>query len=169
MDKIEIPSQDMHCLEVYKNILNGTPQREAITLEDLDCVKKLAKELKAPMQEYETTFAEIQQINLEIAERMEKIKSLQESIDPRIRYIKESPVTQAIKNHNASTKYTEVTSEAVLKVLKEDLPYGGGNSQIAEKLGLENSKGVQNKIYSVCKALENEGLLKSENRLWKTK
>ncbi len=167
MELEALTPEQLSVLDKYKCIVANKPV--SLTLEDLDAVKKLSKELKNKEQEYETRFAEVQQIELEIQEKQAKIKELQESIDPRIRYIKESPATQAIKtaNHNTSTKYTEITSEAVLKVLKEDLPYGAGNSQIAEKLHIENSKGVQNKIYSVCKALENEGLVKSENRLWK--
>ncbi len=165
---IDLPQESIRLLEVIKATEQHKPI--SISIDDMVKIPKLIKEIKAKEQESESTFAEIQQIELEIQEKQAKIEELKESIDPRIRYLRENPVTQDIKtvNHAIKDEYTGITPESIMEVLRNN-PYGLGNAEIAKKLNQTDSstKGEQNKVYTICKKLESENKIKSENRTWK--
>lgn len=159
-DHIDLPNDEIRILGIYKLVKEGKPV--AMTLEDIQALPKYIKEIKKAEDSNKEIFEQIDILNNEIKERLDKIHELENTIDPRIKYLKMSPVIQSKQvNHVVKEEYSTITPEAILEVLKANPK--AGNSLIAEKLNLDNSKGIQNKIYSVVKKLISDGKV-SEDR-----
>lgn len=163
---------EIHNLEIYKTIVSGKPLNQAITLEDLVFVKELTETIPKLEEEAKPFFEEIQSTEDLIAEKMQHIQELRQSIDQRLIYLKMNPDTriQPLKSvTNGKEEYKDINPESITAVLKDVLKYGGSNSQIAKELSLDNTKNIQNKIYSTCLKMFHSGILDKSGHLWKLK
>ncbi len=166
MSEINLSPVDIHNLEIYKSIVEGKPV--SMSFEDMQAVASLKDEIEQAMENSKPIFEEIEAAKAEIQAAQEKIKQLVDSIDPKVVYLhtfealqeKPKPVTRTTNGSNP------INSESVMEVLKAN-PYGLGNTELLKKMSLPTDKSNQNKVYTVCKALESEGKVKSENRQWK--
>ncbi len=167
MNQIEALSPSIiHDLEIYKSIVEGKRINQVLTLEDLTAVKELTEVIPKLEEEAKPVMEEIQQLEIEIQEKQEKIRELESNIDVRLKYLKSIPEPKPTVTRTSNGN-SPINKESVLKVLKEELAYGGGNAAICEKLNVTNDKANQNKVYTIAKQLESEGKVKSENRMWK--
>ncbi len=169
----ELTPEQISVLEVYKCITENRPINRALTLSDLEQVKDLSEELKIAEEQDKPKIDKINKLEDIVREKMIQIEALRSQLNQNLLYLASHPEAKlkpmSTNNVNRETKpeYAGITEEAILKVLKEDLVYGGGNSQIAEKLHIENSKGVQQKIYTVCK--NSEKIISANRGMWKLK
>lgn len=161
MSNIEdLPQDVIKTLEVYKRIVNNQPV--SLTIEDMPKIQALVEELKAVEESSKETFAQIETLKTEILERRQKIQELRANIDPRLLYIKEGqaiPATPA----KTSNEGNGITKEAILKALESG---SKGNAEILKALNLPSDKTGQNKVYGLCKTLQNEGKVISADRKW---
>lgn len=168
---------ELHDLEIYKSIVEGKPLNHALTLDDIEHVKTLIEELKIAEEQDKPKLEKIDKLESVIEEKQIQLETLRSQLNQKLLYIKQNPtIVKPIKtvNHTTNTKpeYSDITEANILDVLKTSLVYGGGNSQIADALhekglNVENSKGAQNKIYSICKKLQEQGKITNVNRMWK--
>lgn len=171
MDKIEIPSQDIEMLEKYLRITHNEPV--AISLDMMPKILALTEELKIAEKEDASKLEKINKMNEIIQEKMIQVEALRGQLNQKLLWLKEHPEAKLKPITNGISKtikeeFKDITEENILKVLKEDLVYGGGNSQIAKALHIENpSKGVQQKIYTVCK--NSDKIISANRGMWKLK
>ncbi len=166
MTEINLSPVDIHALELYKNIVSGKPLNQAITLDDLVAVKELTETIPQLEEQYKQTFEEIEAAKAEIEEKKAHLMELEQSIDPKLLYLKSQPIVQP-KTVTRTTNGSDNLKERILQILKSS--YSLGNSEICEKLGIPNDKSNQNKVYGLAKKLEAEGLIVNEARMWKAK
>ncbi len=164
MDEISLSSEDIRLLGIYKNIAEQKPV--SLTLEDMAGLPKLADEIKQLETDAEPTFQEIENLKAEIKERMDKIVELYGQIDPKLRYLRDIEVSHPVQSAPVQSEGNGITKEKILEVLRSGAK---GNADIAKELGLTGSKQDQNKIYGLCKTLESEGKIISQNRKWSIK
>ncbi len=162
MEQAQIEPQVLELLEVYKKVLEHKPLN--IEFEQLEKVLKLKTELEEAEEQAKPVFDEIESIKDEIAQKRQRIQELTANIDPRLLYVKQLQAT--VSTLTTPSESNGINKESVLRVLRENSD-GLGNASICLKLNVTNNKQNQNRSYQVAKQLEKDGLIKTENRLWK--
>ncbi len=167
MNQIEALSpSEIHDLEIYKSIVEGKPLNHALTLDDIEHVKTLAEELKQAEQEDKAKIEKINKLESIIEEKRIQLETLRSQLNQKLLYLREHPTPIKPTITRTTNCNNPINKESVIEVLKAN-PYGLGNAEVCKKLNVANDKANQNRAYNVMKALESEGKVKSENRLWK--
>ncbi len=163
-NQTDIPPEQITVLEQYKAIVEGRFVK--LSIDDLEHVKTLAEELKTAEQEDKGKLEKINSLESKIEELRIKADALKSQLNQKLLYLRQNPTTvKPIKtvNHTVKEEYAGITESAILEVLRANP--GAGNSLIAEKLQLDNSKGIQNKIYSTVKKLQADNKLSEDRRV----
>ncbi len=157
---IDLPESEIRLLGIYRCVQEGKPV--SMSMEDIVALPKLIKEIKKIESSSQEIYDQINTLNAEIKERMDKITELEGSIDPKIKYL-HSPVVQSTKVHRTTNGDNPINKESVLKVL-QDNP-GIGNSEICSKIGVPNDKGNQNRAYTIVKQLQSDNKLTEDRKV----
>ncbi len=162
----DLPESEIRLLGIYKCVQEGKLCQ--MTMDDIAQLPQLVSELKDAEIQDKSKLDKIEKLETGIQERMIQIQALRSQLNPKLLYLashetKLQPMKTVTNNHTVKTEYAMITEDAIMQVLK-DSP-GLGNSSIAEKLNLDNSKGIQNKIYSVVKKLQAENKLSVDRQI----
>lgn len=163
---IDLPQEQIRLLQVFKAI--GEKKPISIQMEDLPKIQELSKELQAAEKQDELTLKRISQLEGLIEQKQIEIESLRSRLNKNLQYLKHLPEQaqtdkpKVIRTTNG--KLEPISEEQVMEALQNGAK---GNVELLTALNLPVDKPFQNKIYGVCKSLQESGKLTSENRKWR--